>query len=96
MLTQKQKTTFIYATPAVVLSILFIIDGISKDFYWSSRDFGIAAFLLFGTAILIDVIRRIVKGTMYKILAFSVIMLLLILVWAELAVGIFGTSVAGN
>lgn len=96
MMTQKQKTTFIYATPAVLLSIPFIGNIISKEFNWSASDFGIAAILLFGTAFLIDLIQRIVKNKNYKILISVVIVLLLILTWAELAVGLFGTPFAGN
>jgi hypothetical protein len=96
MITQKQKTTFIYATPAVLLSIPFIGNIISKEFNWSASDFGIAAFLLFGTAFLIDLIQRIVKNKTYKILISAAIVVLLILTWAELAVGLFGTPFAGN
>ncbi|MDF2932461.1 MAG: hypothetical protein K0R36_1792 [Chryseobacterium sp.] len=96
MITQKQKTTFIYATLAVLLSIPFIGNIISKEFNWSASDFGIAAFLLFGTAFLIDLIQRIVKNKTYKILISAAIVVLLILTWAELAVGLFGTPFAGN
>jgi len=96
MITQKQKTTFIYATLAVLLSIPFIGNIISKEFNWSASDSGIAAFLLFGTAFLIDLIQRIVKNKTYKILISAAIVVLLILTWAELAVGLFGTPFAGN
>jgi hypothetical protein len=96
MMTQKQKTTFIYAAPATLLCIPLIGNVVSKEFDWSASDFGIAAVLLFGTAFLIDLIQRIVKNKTYKILISAAIVLLLLLTWAELAVGVFGTPFAGN
>jgi len=96
MITQKQKTTIIYALPAALLCIPLLGNIFSKEFNWSASDFGIAAILLFGTAFLIDLIQRIVKNKTYKILICTGIILLLVLTWAELAVGIFGTPFAGN
>lgn len=96
MMTQKQKTTFIYAAPAVLLCIPLFGNMFSKEFDWSASDFAVAAVLLFGTAFLIDLIQRIVKNKTYKIVISAVIILLLMLTWAELAVGIFGTPFAGN
>ncbi|NMR35824.1 hypothetical protein HIO71_16720 [Chryseobacterium aquaticum] len=95
-MTQKQKTTFIYTAPAVLLCIPLIGNFTSKEFDWSVSDFGIAAVLLFGTAFLIDLIQRIIKDRTYKILTSIAIVVLLMLTWAELAVGIFGTPFAGN
>lgn len=95
-MTLKQKTTFIYAAPAVLLCIPLIGNFTYKEFDWSVGDFWIAAVLLFGTAFLIDLIQRIIKNRTYKILTSIAIVVLLMLTWAELAVGIFGTPFAGN
>jgi len=95
-MTQKQKTTIIYALPALLLCIPVIGNLISKEFDWSASDFGIAAVLLFGTAFLIDFIQRIIKNKTYKILFCAGLVLMLLLIWAELAVGLFGTPFAGN
>jgi len=95
-MTQKQKTTIIYAVPAILLCIPLIGNFTSKEFNWSAGDFGIAAVLLFGTAFLLDVMQRIIKNRTYKIVISVAVLLLLLLIWAELAVGIFGTRFAGN
>ncbi|MEI3788055.1 MULTISPECIES: hypothetical protein [unclassified Chryseobacterium] len=96
MMTQKQKTILIYATPAVLLCIPLLGNMFSEEFDWSPGDFVIGAVLLFGTAFIIDLIQRIVKNKTYKILLGGAVLILLLLVWAELAVGIFGTPFAGN
>lgn len=96
MMTLKQKTILIYATPAVLLCIPLLGNMFSEEFDWSPGDFVIGAVLLFGTAFIIDLIQRIVKNKTYKILLGGAVLILLLLVWAELAVGIFGTPFAGN
>ncbi len=95
-MTQKQKTILIYVTPAVLLCIPLLGNMFSEEFDWSPGDFVIGAVLLFGTAFIIDLIQRIVKNKTYKILLGGAVLILLLLVWAELAVGIFGTPFAGN
>ncbi|WP_426049289.1 hypothetical protein [Chryseobacterium sp. NFX27] len=96
MMTQKQKTILIYTTPAVLLCIPLLGNIFSQEFDWSPGDFVIGAVLLFGTAFIIDLIQRIVKNKTHKILLGGAVLILLFLVWAELAVGVFGTPFAGN
>jgi len=95
-MTQKQKTILIYVTSAVLLCIPLLGNIFSQEFDWSPGDFVIGAVLLFGTAFIIDLIQRIVKNKTHKILLGGAVLILLLLVWAELAVGIFGTPFAGN
>lgn len=96
MMTQKQKTTMIYFVPTLIMVFAVIGNLFSKEFNWSPADFLIAGILLFGTAIIIDLIRRIVKNPTYKILLCIVVLFILILTWVELAVGLFGTPFAGS
>lgn len=96
MMTQKQKTTVIYAVPAILMGIAVLGNLFSKEFSWSSSDFLIAGVLLFGSAMIVDLIRRIVKNKTYKILLCIVVLLVLILTWMELAAGLFGTPFAGS
>lgn len=94
MMIQKQKTTVIYAVPAILMGIAVLGNLFSKEFSWSPSDFLIAGVLLFGSAMIVDLIRRIVKNKTYKILLCIVVLLVLILTWMELAVGLFGTPFA--
>jgi hypothetical protein len=96
MMTQKQKTAMIYSVPALLMGFAVLGNLFSKEFDWSSSDFLIAGILLFGTALIIDLIRRIVKNKTYKILLCVVVLFVLILTWVELAVGLFGTPFAGS
>ncbi|MBW7676929.1 hypothetical protein [Chryseobacterium chendengshani] len=96
MITQKQKTAFIYAIPAALLCIPILGNIFSSEFDWTASDFIIAAVLLFGTAFIIDMVQRVVKNKTYKILICAIIAVLLVLTWVEMAVGLFGTPIAGS
>jgi len=63
---------------------------------WNLGDFAIAGLLLFGTGLLFDLVIRKVNNSEYRILIYVVIVVVFFLVWAELAVGIFGTPFAGD
>ncbi|WP_240938701.1 hypothetical protein [Arenibacter sp. 6A1] len=63
---------------------------------WELSDFMVAAGLLFGTSLLCElVMRTIQRKRMRLVLCFSLVLVFLI-IWAELAVGIFGTPISGH
>lgn len=97
MTTQSNKRFIgIIATVALLVSIPFIAMQFSNQVKWSGFDFAIAAVLLFGTGLVCELVLRKVKKTSHRLLICGVILLALFLVWAELAVGIFGTPFAGQ
>jgi hypothetical protein len=63
---------------------------------WTSIDFVIAGVLLLATGLIFDLVIRKIKNPKYRIIISILILILLLLIWAELAVGIFGTPFAGN
>lgn len=63
---------------------------------WTLLDFIVAGLLLMSTGLGIEFMLRKVSKTGHRILLFTLIMFALFLVWAELAVGIFGTPLAGS
>ena len=63
---------------------------------WTFLDFIVAGFLLLGTGLLTELVLRKVKTVKYRIAIIMTLLLLLILIWAELAVGIFGTPIGGS
>ncbi len=63
---------------------------------WTLADFLVAVALLLSTELTTDYIIRKVKLPIYRIALSMVILLMFILIWAELAVGIFGTPFGGS
>lgn len=81
---------------AIILVIPLIFMQFSEEVNWSIFDFVIAGSLLFSTALVLELIFRKVKLNKLRI-AFSLLLFIVILlVWVELAVGLFNTPFAGS
>ncbi len=81
---------------ALILSIPFFAIQFTNEVNWSLFDFAIAGILLFGTGLTIELVLRKVKKMKYRIMVSLGILIILFIVWAELAVGIFGSPFAGS
>lgn len=83
-----------------VVVILLLIPLVSMQFTnevdWTISDFIIMGTLLLGTGLLCELVMRKVKTAENRIIICGTILLGLFLIWAELAVGIFGTAFAGS
>ncbi len=91
------KTSLILLSIILLLLLIPLIAmQFSNDVNWSIMDFVAAGVLLFGTGLTIQFVLRKVKTRKNRILICSFILLLLLLLWIELAVGIFGSPIAGN
>ena len=87
---KNKRLIIIILTTAVLLLIPFIAMQFTEEVNWTLSDFLIAGALLIGTGLLIDLAIRKIKNIWYRIAISIAILLVLLLVWAELAVGIFG------
>lgn len=78
----------------LIVALLLLIPLVAMQFTdevtWNLLDFVVAGALLIGTGLMIDLVIRKVKKTEYRIALCIVILAGLLLVWTELAVGIFG------
>jgi len=95
-LTQNKRLAGIVAFVALLLLVPFVAMRFTHDVNWDGFDFLVAAILLLGTGLLCELVLRKVKSTTNRMLLCGVLLLALFLVWAELAVGIFGTPLAGS
>ena len=84
---------------SIVICILFIpliAMQITDEVNWTITDFIIAGSLLIGTGLLSEIVMRKIKNINFKMGLIAVILIILILIWIELAVGIFETPFAGD
>ena len=79
----------------ILLTIPFLSNMYINDFNWSLVDFIIMGVLIFSFLSFINFIRKKFSG-IKEILAIIIVVIVFILLWAELAVGIFGSPFAGN
>lgn len=81
---------------AVLMLIPFLAMQITSEVNWDLFDFVVMGTLLLITGLAIEMVTRKMKSPTLKTGLCLGILLLLLLIWAELAVGIFGTILAGS
>lgn len=81
---------------AFILLIPLIAMQFTDEVNWNPGDFVVAGVLLFGAGLAYEFFARKGHSTSYKVMIGVVIAAILLLVWMELAVGIFGTPFAGS
>ena len=96
MLTQNKRLVGIVLTVALLLLIPFIAMQFTNEVNWTVFDFMVAGVLLLGTGLLCELVIRKVKNIKYRLAICGVILIALLFIWIELAVGIFGTPFAGS
>lgn len=81
---------------AVVLLLLIPLIGMrfTNEVNWTLSDFVVMGVLLLGTGFICELVLRKVTKIEHRIAICAAILAALILIWLELAVGLFGTPFA--
>ena len=80
-----------------LLVLLFPLVGvIFFELDWSPFDFLVMASLILSLSILINLILHYSSSSRLKLLLVFLLLILFLLIWAELAVGVFGTAFSGS
>jgi hypothetical protein len=93
---KKSRLLVIFLIIAGLLLIPLIAMQFTDEVNWSVADFLVAAVLLVVTGLAIDLVLNKVTDTKLRVILFGIVLAFLVLVWAELAVGIFGSPLAGS
>lgn len=79
-----------------LLLIPFIATQFSNEVVWTASDFIIMGILLLVTGLGIDLVLRKVSSSKNRLIMGGIILAVFFMIWAELAVGVFGTPFAGS
>ena len=93
---KNKRLKFILITVVFLLLIPLIAMQFTDEVKWTLLDFIVAGILLLSTGFIIDLAIKKVKNINYRIAITIALLILLLLIWAELAVGIFGTPFSGS
>lgn len=93
---KSKRLILIFGVILFLLLIPLIAMQFSDEVNWTITDFFVMGILLSGIGLLIELPLRTVKAKKYRIIISGLLIVLFLLVWAELAVGIFGTPFAGT
>lgn len=96
MMTQQKRSQILYTIPLAILIIPMIAMQFTKEVNWTFSDFLIMGILLFITTFTINFVLKKFKTLKSRMILVIGILFLLVLIWAELAVGIFESPFAGN
>ena len=79
-----------------LLLIPFIAMQFSSEVVWTASGFIIMGILLLVTGLGIDLVLRKVSSSKNRLIMGGIILAVFFMIWAELAVGVFGTPFAGS
>jgi hypothetical protein len=91
-----QKAQTILLSVLGLLLIPLIAMQFTKEVNWTFLEFFVAGGLLFSLAFSVDYIFQKVQNKTNRLLILFGTLLIFFLLWAELAVGIFGSPLAGS
>ncbi|OEY73418.1 hypothetical protein [Salegentibacter salarius] len=80
----------------MLLLIPLIAMQFSNEVVWTASDFIIMGILLLVTGLGIDLVLTKVSSSKNRLIIGGIILAVFFMIWAELAVGVFGTPFAGS
>ena len=89
---ERKRLKFILLFIIFLLFIPLIAMQFTNEVDWTIFDFFVAGILLFGTGLIFNLVVKKIKNIKYRIVISVALLIILLLIWAELAVGIFGTK----
>ena len=96
MITQNKRLIALLIGIPLLLLIPLISMQLTDQVNWSPLDFLLAGVLLLGAGLGCEFILRKVKKIKDRLALCVLVLVVFFLVWAEMAVGIFGTPLAGS
>ncbi len=93
---KNKRLILILSLAGVLLLIPFVAMQFTDEVKWSGFDFLVMGILLGGTGLVCELILRKIRKSSNRIILCLVAVGVLVLVWMELAVGIFGSPFAGS
>ena len=92
----KKSLAIIISVTVILLLIPLIAMQLSNDVQWKTSDFLMAAILLLSAGIATDLIIRKVQKKESKIVFILAILVIIAIIFIELAVGLFDSPFAGS
>jgi hypothetical protein len=96
MIIQGKALITVTTITATLLLVPLIAMQFTDEVIWTLSDFAVAGVLLLGTGLLGSLIISKVNKQSYRIAICLALLMVLLVIWAELAVGMLGTPFAGS
>ena len=96
ILTRNKNVVRILLATALILMVPLLAMQVTDQVNWDLADFAVIGTLLIGTGLTYELASRKVSDTKHRIVIGVALGVALLLMWIELAVGLFGTPFAGD
>ncbi|MBT5956537.1 MAG: hypothetical protein HOG97_07235 [Candidatus Marinimicrobia bacterium] len=93
---QHKRLTIIVSIAVFLLLIPLISMQFTNEVNWTLSDFVVAGILVLGTGLMYELVLRNINQLKYRIAICGALQFALIMIWVELAIGIFGIPFGGN
>lgn len=93
---RKKDVLGVFVVTAAILSVPLVAMQVSSEWNWGVFDFVVMGALLLVAGLFLMVSIRNIKTVRNRVLVAAGIVVTLLLIWAELAVGVFGGPFAGS
>ena len=80
----------------LILCVPLVAMQFTEQVDWNVFDFVVMGLLLFGVGLAYEMLAMHLQSARQRLIAGAVLLAVLLAVWAELAVGVFGTPFAGS
>ncbi len=95
MIIAQKRLASMVAAVFFLLLIPFTAMQFSSRVDWGARDFILMGSLLFTTVFGVEIVLRNVHKPLHRFLLCGALVIVVFLVWAELALGVFNSPIAG-
>jgi len=96
MFSQNKRLLIIIMCIALILLVPLIAMQFTTQVHWSVLDFIVAGTLLLIGGLILELILKKVAKKQNRTVLVLILIISLLLIWAELAIGLFGYPFAGN
>ena len=96
VMNKNKRLAGILLTMAILLMVPLVAMQFTNEVDWSLFDFVVMGSLLLIVGLTAEFSLRKIKATKNRIIVIAIILFIFLLIWAELAVGVFGTPFAGS
>ena len=86
----------LWSAPMILLALPALAMLLTSSVAWTAADFIVAALLLGSVTLMADITLRKVRSRRTATLLIGVLFMAVLVVWIELAVGLFGSPLAGS
>ena len=93
---KNKRLIIIFSVIAGLLLVPLIAMQFTESVDWDETDFIVMGILLSIVGLSLELVMRKTKKVLSRIIICGLILFAFVLIWAELAVGVFGTPFAGS